>query len=134
MWKKFMSSIGFGNIMVDTILENRQYKRGETINGVVHIKGGAAEQEIEKIVLTLVLKYEQDKEDSDFTYHEKDIHEIVFTDIHHVDSSEYCSIPFSMELPDDHPLTCNGVETTLRTKLIVPQAVDSEDEDQVVIM
>ncbi|MEH6944711.1 sporulation protein [Bacillus sp. JJ722] len=134
MWRKFMSSIGLGNIMVDTILDNKQYKRGETINGVVHIKGGAAEQEIEKIVLTLVLKYDQDKEDSDFSYHEKDLHEIVFTDIHHVDSNEYCSIPFSIAISGEHPITSKVVETTLRTKLFLPQAVDSEDEDQVVIL
>ncbi|WP_042346875.1 sporulation protein [Bacillus massiliigorillae] len=134
MWKKFMSSIGLGNIMVDTILDHKQYRRGESMNGIVHIKGGAAEQVIDEIVLTLVLKYEQDREDSDFSYHEKTLHEIILKDIHHVDSNEYCSIPFSIDILDNHPITEKGVETILRTKIIVPQAVDPEDEDQVIIV
>ncbi len=134
MWKKFMSSIGFGNVTVDTKLEKKQYRQGEEITGIVEVRGGEVEQDIEGIVLTLIVKYEQDKEDSDFSYHEREIQEIILNKVQHIDSREISSQTFTMQLTKDHPVTTEKMETILRTKLIVPQAVDPEEEDQVVII
>lgn len=129
-----MSSIGFGNVTVDTKLEKKQYRQGEEITGIVEVRGGEVEQDIEGIVLTLIVKYEQDKEDSDFSYHEREIQEIILDKVQHIDSREISSQTFTMQLTKDHPVTTEKMETILRTKLIVPQAVDPEEEDQVVII
>lgn len=129
-----MSSIGFGNVTVDTKLEKKQYRQGEEITGIVEVRGGEVEQDIEGIVLTLIVKYEQDKEDSDFSYHEREIQEIILNKVQHIDSREISSQTFTMQLTKDHPVTTEKMETILRTKLIVPQAVDPEEEDQVVII
>lgn len=133
MWKKFMSSIGFGNVTVDTVLPKQTYKQGELLEGSVKVKGGAAEQDIERIELRLILIYEQDKEDSDFSYHEKELYEMALTNLHHVDSNELYSIPFSIPIDKTHPKTEAGVETVLRTKVLIHQGIDPEDEDKILI-
>ena len=134
MWKEFISSIGFGNVVVDTKVKKKQYQVGDTVSGVVEIKGGIVEQDIKGIVLTLLIQYEQDKEDSDFSYHQKEVKEVVLTDIEHVQSNEEISIPFSIHIPIDHWKTKAGVETILRTKLLVEYSVDPTDEDTLIIV
>ena len=134
MWKEFISSIGFGNVVVDTKVKKKQYDVGDTVSGIVEIKGGIVEQEIKAVVLTLFVQYEQDKEDSDFSYHQKELKEIVLTDVDHIQSNEKITIPFSIDIPMDHLKTKPGVETILRTKLLVEHGVDPTDEDTWIIV
>lgn len=133
MWKKFISSIGFSNVTVDTLLEKTKYQPGETIVGKIEVKGGMYDKQIEGIVLTLILKYEADKVDSDFSYHEKEINELVLRDIQHIPSNEISIIPFSMFIPTSHNKTKAGIETILRTKLLVSHSLNPQDEDTIVI-
>ncbi|WP_019241787.1 MULTISPECIES: sporulation protein [Bacillus] len=134
MWKTLLSSIGLGNITVDTIVEKKEYKPGEELCGKVEINGGMTDKKIEGIVITLLVKYEQDKLDSDFSFHEKHIRETEINNSKMIHSNETNTIPFSIRIPFDHPKSENGVETIIRTKLLVSQNIDPEDEDTIIIL
>ncbi|MGM9928446.1 MAG: sporulation protein [Bacillus sp. (in: firmicutes)] len=134
MLGKFMSRIGFGNVVVNTILNQKRYARGDTVSGKVEITGGISDQEMKGIILTLIIKYEQDKEDSDFSHHEKEVKEIILTDIDHVQSNEKITIPFHFPISADHLKSGEGVETVVRTKLLVEYGVDAHDEDEIIIV
>ena len=134
MWKELITSIGFGNVVVDTKVKKKQYQVGETISGVVEIKGGMVRQEIESVILTLVIQYEQDKEDSDFSYHQKEIAEVMLNEVDFVQAKETIILPFSMTIPLGHLRTTENTETFLRTKLVIPYAVDAVDEDKIIIV
>ena len=133
MFKKVITSIGFGNIVIDTKLEKDTFHPGESLNGTVVMNGGLAEKKINGILLTLLIKYEADKEDSDFSYHEKVVTEQKITTNMSVPAKEIISFPFTLDIPEEHPLTAEGTETVLRTKLLVAQAIDPMDEDTIII-
>jgi sporulation-control protein len=52
--KKLLASVNIGSAYVDTILDKSTVRQGEMLKGEVHIKGGFAPQEINKIYLYLV--------------------------------------------------------------------------------
>ena len=133
MFKKVISSIGFGNVTIDTKLEKDTFHPGDTANGIVEINGGIYEKKINGIVLMLLIKYEADKEDSDFSYHEKVVTEQTITSDMTIPQKKKLSLPFSLHIPADHPLTDEQTETVLRTKLLVSQAIDPIDEDTIII-
>ncbi|WP_204555292.1 sporulation protein [Bacillus ectoiniformans] len=133
MWKDFLSSIGIGSVKVDTIIPKSEVKPGELIEGEVVINGGQAEEPISKVTLQLLLRYEEVREDSDFSYHDKEIKEVVL-DVHrNIEVDEEKRLPFQMELPKDHPLTDEENQTFLRTIVDIKQSVDPTDEDEIVV-
>jgi sporulation-control protein len=131
MWKELLSSIGIGNAKVDTIVHNPSVKTGEKIKGEVQIRGGVSAQVIDEIVLLLYVQYREDKEDSDFTHHVKELSETRLEKIGTIQAGEERKIPFSIEIDKDHPKTDSKYETFLRTTLMVSQAVDPKDEDTI---
>ena len=133
MLKKVITSIGFGNVTVDTKLEKDTFHPGESLQGAVVLNGGLSEKKIKGIMLTLLSKYEAEKEDSDFSYHEKVITEQKIISDVFIPAKEEMSFPFTMEIPREHPLTDERTETVLRTRLLVSQAVDPVDEDTIII-
>ncbi|MGM0845227.1 MAG: sporulation protein [Bacillota bacterium] len=134
MLKEFLSSIGIGSLKVDTVVDNPTLTPASELSGEVLIEGGVSEQEVNKIVLTICIREEDYRKDSDFSYHEKELHsyEIKGTEI--VKSDEVKRIPFKFTLSKDHPLTDKGVETFLRTMVDIPEAIDPVAEDSITVV
>jgi sporulation-control protein len=134
MWKDFLSSIGIGNIKVDTIVENPTLTPSCDLKGEVMIEGGLSDQDVNKIVLTVYIRTEDYREDSDFTYHEKELHGFALNEIGVVKAGEVKRIPFKFSLYKDHPLSDEKTETFLRTLVDIPQAVNPTDEDSIKVV
>ena len=133
MLNKFLSSIGIGHVKVDTIVHTTEVSPGDHIKGDVVLKGGMADQPINKVQLLLLYKYEEDKKDSDFCYHEKDLKTISLENIGTIRSGEEKRIPFEFPTASDHPKTTDTIQTILRTTVDIPQAVDPTDEDSIFV-
>ncbi|MCA1053913.1 sporulation protein [Rossellomorea aquimaris] len=133
MFEKFLSSIGIGHVKVDTTVSKAKINQGETIKGEIKIEGGMADQPINEVRLLLLLKYEEDKEDSDFPYHEKELKTIVFKDLGTIKAGEKKSIQFQFPTEKDHPKSTETNQTILRTTVDIPQAVDPTDEDSIIV-
>jgi sporulation-control protein len=134
MWKDFLSSIGIGNIKVDTLVEHPTLTPASELTGEVVIEGGLSDQEVNKIVLTVFIRTDDYRKDSDFSYHEKELHGFALDNIGVVKAEEVKRIPFKFSLAKDHPVTDEKTETFLRTTVDIPQAVDPTDEDSIKIV
>ncbi|KKB33827.1 sporulation protein [Bacillus thermotolerans] len=134
MWKEFLSSIGIGGAEVDTILAKKEWKQGEKAEGKVIIKGGPSEQPVESIILTLSHHYEQVNPDSDFSHRIQDLKELVLPIERNIQPEEEISIPFSIELDSNHPVTEGDHKTFLKTTAVIGQGLDPSDEDEVIIL
>ncbi|WP_046176148.1 sporulation protein [Domibacillus indicus] len=133
MWKEFFSSIGIDSVKVDTVLEKQIAAPGETVKGNILIKGGQADEPVEKIQVLLYMQYEEVKEDSDFSWHDKDIEEINIQINRNIAAGESETIPFLIKIPDNGPLTDGSHKWYIKTKVFIDQAVDPEDEDQIIV-
>ena len=133
MIKQFLSSIGIGHVKVDTVVRNPKISQGDVIEGEVVLKGGMADQPINNIQLLLLLKYEEDKQDSDFSFHERNIETITLNKIGTIHAGEEKEISFQFPTQPDHPLTSEVNQTVLRTTVDIPQAVDPTDEDTIIV-
>ncbi|BCB03875.1 sporulation protein [Bacillus sp. KH172YL63] len=131
MINKFLSSIGIGHVKVDTIVHTPEISSGDRIIGEVVLKGGMADQPINEIELLLLHKYEEDKKDSDFSYHEKELDTISIDHIGTILSGEEKRFNFEFPTKMDHPKTTDTDQTILRTRVDIPQAVDPTDEDSI---
>lgn len=133
MLNKILSSIGIGHVKVDTVVSKGEIKQGDTIHGEVILEGGNADQPINEVRLVLLHKYEEDKEDSDFPYHEKELKTVILNDIGTIKAGEKKTIPFQFPTETSHPKTDDTNETLLRTTVDIPQAVDPTDEDSIIV-
>ncbi|MGD6955979.1 sporulation protein [Rossellomorea aquimaris] len=134
MFKQFLSSIGIGHVKVDTIVHKTKVSPGDSIEGEVVLIGGMADQPINEIRLLLLEKYEEDKKDSDFSYHEKDLNTIILDKIGTIGAAEEKRISFTFPTSSDHPKTTDANKTILRTTVDIPQAVDPTDEDSIYVV
>ncbi len=133
MWRDFFSSIGIGSVKIDTVVNEKTAAPGETISGQVFLKGGQADEPVEKIQILLYLQYEEVREDSDFSWHDKHIEEITINVNKAIKAGEKNTIPFFVSVPENGPKTDEKHKWFIRTKAFIGQAVDPEDEDEIIV-
>ncbi|WLD93221.1 sporulation protein [Alkalihalobacillus sp. AL-G] len=129
---RMLASVGIGSAVVDTKLEGNTFYAGETIEGVVEIKGGKVDQHIDEINLYLMTQYVREVDDRKVTQsHTLDSFQVA-QDIT-VSEGEQKKIPFKLPLPLDVPVTIGKTPVWLKTGLDIKQAVDPKDEDYITI-
>ncbi|MFK7692031.1 sporulation protein [Paenibacillus sp. HJGM_3] len=129
-FNRMLASIGIGNAKVDTRLEKSEFIPGEDVNGVVHIQGGAVEQEIGSIYIMIMTQYIRERDDRKYT-HNYELARIRISNQLKLSPNENLEIPFTFTLPLDTPVTIGRVPVWLRTGLDVEMAVDPSDEDSI---
>ncbi|MGM9926495.1 MAG: sporulation protein [Bacillus sp. (in: firmicutes)] len=128
VFNKMLASIGIGSAKVDTKVEKETYMPGEYIRGIVEVKGGAVEQQIEEIYLSLHTRYIKESDDKKY---EKTavIERIRLNEPFVIASNGTREIPFSFQLPLDAPLTYGRIKVWIATNLDIRNAIDPTDED-----
>ena len=122
MLKDFSSSIIYGKITVDTIVDGPNIAFGETLSGKVYIEGDENEERIDEIVIEL-LKNSEIKDDV--------IAKLSFEMVSAEKSKETWMIPFEM-VPDERWETESGNDSlTLRTTVHLKNGVNVQDEDKI---
>jgi sporulation-control protein len=66
-FNKVFASMGIGSAELDTKLEKDTYMPGETVQGVVTIKGGKIDQQIDEIYLALNTTYLRESNDRKYS-------------------------------------------------------------------
>ena len=142
-FKKALSAVGIGAAKVNAILDSTAIGPGEVLSGVVQIKGGKAEQSINKIDLDIRCNYfveeERERKISDDEY--ETYTEIVerhatlaafdIKEAFVIQPGEEKEIQFEMTMPLDSPLTLGRSETWLATNLDIDFALDKQDKDYI---
>lgn len=132
MLTKFLSTIGIGTMKVETVVEQPQLSHGESLSGKIYINGGKTEQIIEFIELEVLKRTEGHRGDSDFDVTNECIAKHTIEMIGSVKSKETRMVPFEL-MPDERwESEANNVKLFLRTSIHITNAVDVQDEDEIV--
>ncbi|WML60078.1 sporulation protein [Neobacillus sp. PS2-9] len=125
---KVFASVGIGAASVDTKLEKDTYMPGETVQGVVEIKGGKVEQQIDEIYLSLNTTYLKESDDRKYNI-TATIDRFRLTTPFTIRSNERKEIPFTFQLPYDTPLSIGKSKVWVTTGLEIKGGVDPSDKD-----
>ena len=125
---KVFASVGIGSAAVDTKLERDSYMPGETVKGVVEIRGGKVEQQVDDIYLALNTTYLKESDDKKYTV-TATIDRFRITSPFVIGKNERKEIPFSFQLPLDTPLSIGKSKIWVTTGLDIKNAVDPGDKD-----
>jgi len=129
---RLLSSIGVGAATVDTRLERDELVPGEEVRGVVEIKGGGSEQEVNGIRLEVQTYYKREAGDNTVT-ETGTIERFPVSGQRTIEANLQEEIPFTFLLPHDTPLTLGRSSVWIRTALDVRMAFDPSDSDDVTV-
>lgn len=137
VFKRLLGSLGVGGPTVDTVLEAGPVRPGGPLSGQVHLRGGKADFEIERITLDLVARVEAEHGD------EEREGVVVFDHFtvgggFRLAEGEQRSLPFTIQLPWETPVTelygqPLGIVLGVRTGLDMAGAKDKGDLDQLTV-
>ncbi|MCM3767900.1 sporulation protein [Neobacillus niacini] len=132
-FNKVFASVGIGSATVDTKLEKDTYMPGEIVTGVVEIKGGKIDQQIDEIYLALNTNYIRESDDRKYTV-TATIEKYRITSAFMVRVNERKEIPFTFQLPYDTPLSIGRSKVWVTTGLDIKGGVDPSDKDYLKIV
>ncbi|ASU80688.1 sporulation protein [Actinopolyspora erythraea] len=133
MFKKMLQAVGIGGPSVDAVLSNDTAQPGGAVFGEVRVGGASAETEIQQIVLTLVAEVETDDDEK----RAMPLQQVTIAEELHLAGEEYHTIPFSVPVPWETPITTvfgetlRGMRLGISTQVAVAKAVDTSDMDPV---
>jgi len=129
-FRRLLSSIGIGAATVDTRLEKNEFVPGEEVRGVVEVKGGGTDQEIEGINLIVQAPYERESGDHKVTEY-GEVGRFGVAGKMNLGDGTHENIPFAFRLPYETPLSMGRSRVAVRTALDVRMALDPSDEDPI---
>ena len=133
-FKKMMASVGVGAAKVDTILNSSRSAPGGKVSGIVHVKGGSVDQDVEDIDVSLVVDVK--RQANDRTYYEPMVitkHRVA--NRFRIASGEHKQFPFEFQIPLEVPITVLGpyklgnIKLYVKTDLDIDNALDKADRD-----
>lgn len=132
-FNKMLASVGIGNAKVDTRLRNSSVRVGDTLEGVVHIKGGGTEQNVDSIYLHLMTQYIKEQGDST-TRVNTAVTKWKLSEPFTLGAGQEREVPFSFTVPLNTPVTSGKVPVWLKTGLDIDNAVDPGDTDRLEVL
>ncbi len=141
MFKSLLAKVGIGNAKVDTVLDNMVVTQGDMLTGVVHIKGGKVDQDINKVTISVMTLAEGtrkvDGEDEDYTT-SKSVGSFTIDKPMKIGSGGKYEIPFEFKLPPETPITSiasgkNKCKVWVYTNLDIESGLDSGDRDYLTV-
>jgi sporulation-control protein len=132
-FNKVFASVGIGGAKVDTRLEKDRIMPGEEVRGVVQIRGGSTEQNIDDIYLSLHTTYIKEADDKKYTATAQ-IDRFRLTQSFVIKENETKEMPFSFRLPLETPLSMGRTKVWVNTGLDIKNAVDPTDKDYLTVV
>ncbi|EDL66038.1 sporulation protein [Bacillus sp. SG-1] len=127
-FNKVFASVGIGAASVDTKLEKSRYTAGERVSGIVEVKGGNVEQEVDSIYLMLYTTYIRESDDKKYT-DSTCIEKVQISEPFVIKENEVKQFPVSFELPFETPVTVGNTRVWVATGLDIKNAVDPKDKN-----
>ncbi|WP_042457503.1 sporulation protein [Neobacillus dielmonensis] len=127
-FNKVFASVGIGAATVDTKLEKDTYMPGETVKGVVAIRGGKVDQQVDEIYLNLNTTYLRESDDRKYSVNAI-IDRFRLTTPFLIRINETKDLPFTFQLPYDTPLSIGRSKVWITTGLDIKGGADPSDKD-----
>ncbi|SLM32215.1 Sporulation-control protein spo0M [Desulfamplus magnetovallimortis] len=142
LFKKMLSSVGIGAATVNTELFNESYTPGESLTGIINIKGGSVEQQIDAIYLKIKSTFEDEIEVENEDGEENEINitrnalvaEYKISEPFTIGKNESISFDLDFILPEDTPVTVGKTRTWVETGLDIKMALDPSDKDYIHVL
>ncbi|TDL34810.1 sporulation protein [Jeotgalibacillus sp. S-D1] len=129
---KALATIGIGSLKIDTRLLRPSFRCGEDVEGVVVIKGGNVEQEVDTIYVSLLTNFI--RESNGKLYQDLAvIDQIKLSEPFNILQNEIFELPFSFQIPLSTPITMNDTKVWVKTGADIKKAVDPKDIDSLTI-
>jgi sporulation-control protein len=132
-FNKVLASIGIGSAKVDTKLSQSSIKVGEEAEGIVEVKGGSIEQNIDEIYLTINTTYEKESDDK-IIHKQAVISTIKLNEPFVIMPEELKTIPFKIKIPMDTPISTGSSKVWIQTGVDIKGSVDPTDRDMIDIL
>jgi sporulation-control protein len=132
-FKKVLASVGIGNAKVDTRLRDNSVWVGDPLEGAVHIKGGALEQNVDSIYLHLMTQYLQKRDDRTVRVSTA-VAKWQVSEPFTLGAGQEREVPFSFTVPLNTPVTTGQVPVWLKTGLDIDNVADPEDIDRLQVL
>ncbi|WP_121616587.1 sporulation protein [Virgibacillus halodenitrificans] len=129
-FNKVLASVGVGSAKVDTKLENGDLVQGEKVRGIIEIRGGNVEQDIETLYLILQTSYIRETDDQKVNQ-TADIKRFLLSERITVAANDVVEIPFSFILPLDTPISYGKTKIWISTGADIKNSVDPSDRDYI---
>lgn len=133
MFKKVLSSLGFGCATIDTILRDQDVVAGQPLHAELQIRGGETEQDIQAVTVELVTDCRVE-----ITENASERGEVVVAssrvEIGRIGANEERTIPLQLDVPAGAPVSDGTTESELRTRLEILGGVDPRDADRIKIL
>ncbi|WP_157729500.1 sporulation protein [Tumebacillus algifaecis] len=128
MIKKFLSKIWIGAATVNLVLDDSRGRIGEEVSGKILVEGGNVDQKIDAIHVDFLLEARLD----DRTARSR-IQSVTVAQGLQVRAGEKLEFPFRHQLPE-LPQSTHYVRYTYHTRLDIPQALDTHDFDEFILL
>lgn len=130
MFKQLLASVGVGAARLDTRLVDDTVMPGGQLSGSVLVQGGDVAQEVETLYLSLVTHYKREVNDRMVT-EECVLGRYPIVPAFLLEANETRTVPFTLHIPFETPLTIGRQPVYLRSSLAISRAVDRADTDQI---
>lgn len=127
---RMLASVGIGAAQVDTVLEKATFEPGEQLRGVVRVKGGQVEQQIDTIYISLMTQYVREVDDKK-VFENAELGKYRVSEPFRIGAGEQRELPFSFPIPLHTPLSVGRTPIWLKTGLDIKSAVDPTDADRI---
>lgn len=140
--KKVLSKMGIGAASVATELFTKLFIPGEPVKGVVNIKAGSVEQQIDAIYFKIKSTFEDEVEVEGSDGEEEEISvtrravlmEFKISEPFTLGPDESISFDLDFILPIDTPATVGKTRTWVETGLDIKRALDPKDRDYIHVL
>ncbi len=129
MLYKSLASLGIGAASVDTRINQQPYHAGSPVEGVVFIRGGQTEQQIDDIYLYLVSHYLKNNKKTSCI-----LQKYQLSRAFSIQANQTKEIPFRIDLPLETPMSTGSYPIYLKTGLDIKMAIDPSDQDLIEVL
>ncbi|MCD8795917.1 sporulation protein [Mammaliicoccus sciuri] len=133
MFEKLLTSIGVGNLTIDTRLEKMTFNEEEPIKGKVIFKGGSCDLEVKYIELSLIERVNNQNEDSDFSEFDYELHKHKVNQSFLIKKKDHQEYEFEFKL-EQIEFKGEPDEIFLKTHVHIDQSIGADDEEKLSIV
>lgn len=130
IFNKMLAKVGIGAAEIDTLLEQSSYVPGEEVRGLIKVRGGQVDQQIDRIYVHLQTRYIRELNErivrENYTIAKFNVSGPIL-----LASGEELEFPFAFALPLETPLTMYDQPVWLNTGLDIQVALDPCDQDSI---
>ena len=133
MFKKILAGLGINGAKVDFVIPQQQVELGGVIDGEVYVRGGAVDQEIEEIAISLVVTSRY-KHGDEVRHFKQDIGSVTVANRMMVNAySPEVTIPVHFKMPYNIPISTYSTKYHFETSLDIKNAIDATDIDEIIV-